>query len=197
MNAQDKDLTPPELEKSGVSMIQRRKLITGAAAAVVTLASRSALAVAGQGKSPSGYQSGNVSQGHIYACTGNNRAYYKTGGAGQNSWPNVSNCNKTNYFHTKFPSGGSCNLGSTKTHLQVINNSSNCDPTGIGGYFVAAMLNINNGLIDARVLTLPQLVTMFTQFSSTGSYQPMGNSSVIWNSAQIVTYFQQNNIVPA
>lgn len=170
---------------------------------LLTLASRSALAQVAC-KSPSGYQSGNVSQhGTPVTCSG------LTPGGWQNTvthpWPSPyspgtcteinggGNCktwaNDGTMFNDPFLGFNCTNNGlpfASRSMMQVILLNGQNDATQLGSHIVAALLNAKKGYTP--VLTEAQVRNIFNEWDQNGYFEP--TAGVHWNSAEIVTYLQ-------
>jgi hypothetical protein len=145
----------------------------------ITLASRPVLG-AEVCKSPSGFLSGNLStHGSPPICEGRSPGYWKT----HTSWPiaNRTTCKFSSVF-TCAPSSPY----SSVTMLDLLSHQS-FDANNLGMHLVAAYLNAMEGWTP--FLTLERIVSMFTEWQSTGYFSP--TAGVQWNAAQIVDYLQR------
>lgn len=216
--------------EAGPDQSRRRFAKSGLAvgsAVILSVASRSALAgytynnkggynKGGYGwtcKSPSGFQSGNVSQhGPGCTCQGKTPGYWKEcyknwqhpWPAGY-SWGDCSNKNGYDYWKNwtggtrvkdRFNCYGSCGRygqywqnGRLRycSLEQVMLMGGHDDPCQLGGHLVAALLNAEMGWTD-DVLGVQAVKDMWNEYDAKGYYEP--TAGVQWGPEQIVEYLQ-------
>jgi len=171
----------PMREHRQVNESRRRFGKSGLAASgmFVTLVSRPVLGCE-VCKSPSGFLSGNLStHGAPPVCEGRSPGYWKT----HTSWPiaNRTTCKFSSVF-TCAPSSPYASV----TMLGLLSHKS-FDTNNLGMHLVAAYLNAMKGWTP--FLTLERIVSMFTEWQTTGYFSP--TAGVHWNAAQIVDYLQR------
>ncbi len=165
---------------------------------LLTLSSRSAMAVVNC-KSPSGNASANKSApGGAILCSGQLPSYWKLN---TTTWPasylkgtctTAPTCNLTTSWTggTLFNSVFNCSLNGSiyngLTMMQVMWMPLGADPSSLGDHMVAALLNASSGLTP--VLTQLQVIAIFNEWNLTGVYHP--TAGVTWSAAQIVSYLQ-------
>lgn len=165
-------------------------------------------------KSPSGFESGNLSfHGTPIICAGLSPGYYKN----NTNWPSPYEADKTTTSRvsksdeekkkgedhtpsyttittvvpgTKFANVFSC-IGYGKaydnlTMSQVLNLGGTGDPYQLGAHCVASLLNARSGFTP--VLTEAQVKNIFNEFDSKGYFEP--TISIKWYPADIVAYLK-------
>ena len=151
-------------------------------------------------KSPSGFESGNLSfHGTPITCAGLSPGYYMN----HANWPSpyVADTTTTTFTKkkgsittvtpgTKFAnvfncSGNGKNLASL-TMTEVLNLGGSGDPYQLGAHCVASLLNARSGLTP--VLTEAQVKNIFNEFDSKGYFEP--TISIKWYPADIVAYLK-------
>lgn len=160
-------------------------------------------------KSPSGFESGNLSfHGTPITCTGRTPGYW----INHTNWPSPYEADKTttrtvsndteNNEHahtssittidpgTKFANVFNCS-GYGKhldglSMMQVIGLTGWADPQQLGAHCVAALLNAASG--STPVLTEPQVKNIFNEFDSKGYFEP--TIGIKWFPGDIVTYLK-------
>ena len=179
-----------------------------ASGVLLTLASRSALGGTLVCKSPSGFQSGNVSQhGTPTECIGRTPGYWQTNTDSltePHTWPSPYTTGKCldpskplNYQSwsnsgvdsgTMFRNVFSCTghgIGlAPHSMMQVLLQNGSGDPYQLGAHIVAALLNAKMGWTP--VLTEMQVVNIFNEYDSKGYFEP--TAGVKWYQADIVNY---------
>ncbi len=151
-------------------------------------------------KSPSGFESGNLSfHGTPITCAGLSPGFYMT----HTNWPSpyVADTTTTTYTKkkgnvttitpgTKFANVFSC-IGYGKgyaslTMSKVLNLGGSGDPYQLGAHCVASLLNARSGFTP--VLTEAQVKNIFNEFDSKGYFEPTIN--IKWYPADIVAYLK-------
>jgi hypothetical protein len=176
----------------------RRRVLQGGLAAgpvVLTLFNRPALggAVGGACTTPSGFVSANVSQhGNPTVCSGRTPGYWKQqqhfGDWVAPYYPVKTGSNNATLFKSKFsPDLNPAN----KTFLEVLSPElgifpSNGPPYDVARHLVASVLNIAKGWVPSSVLTIATVQGIWTEFATTGHYQP--TAGVFWDHTAIVDY---------
>ena len=209
MTNQEQNQVKPDNEALGAETDDRnnvdvsRRKFTGAGlgvSAIFTLASQPVLATGGICKSPSGFQSGNLSQrGTPVTCIGRTPGYWGTHPA---DWPlpyKPGTCkimvNGTckewksdgTYFHPLFAGSKFKNTdGSSKTLMQVIWLGGNGDPYQLGAHIAAALLNAKKGWTP--VLSEAAVINIWNEYAAKGYFEP--TAGVQWNAEQIVNYLK-------
>lgn len=185
-------------------------------AVILTVASRSALASGGAYgwtcKSPSGFQSGNVSQhGPGCKCSGRTPGYWKNCYHNNHAWPSGyrwGSCPSGEHndwkkwrggtsVKSKFNCYGNCrkygqydtwHRGARDCSLeQVMLMGGTDDPFQLGGHLVAALLNAEMGWTN-DVLGVQAVKDMWNEYDAKGYYEP--TAGVQWGPEQIVEYLQ-------
>lgn len=180
----------------------RRRLVRGglsSGALLVTLSSRPVLA--GNCFSPSETVSGNLSAttGEIPQCSGlSATTWLEAAGTGSTSslaitssasWP----VSTSTPFHDVFASGIYADF-KNRSLLEVMKLNENNDPEKMGFHFVGAYLNILAGYVDARALDVSDLLGIWDEWVSYGSYTPYAGAQS-WDAGMILQYFRDSNIV--
>ena len=151
-------------------------------------------------KSPSGFESGNISfHGTPISCAGVSPGYYMN----HTNWPSPCVADKTvttytkktgtttkvtpgTMFKTMFNcSGYGKNLASF-TMTQVLQQGGQGDPYQLGAHCVAALLNAISGLTP--VLTAAQVKNIFNEFDLKGYFEP--TIGIKWYQGDIVAYLK-------
>lgn len=164
-----------------------RRKFTGAGlgvSAIFTLASQPVLA--GACKSPSGAESGNLSQhGPLVTCTGLKPA----------SWV-VAPYDKEKLLDTKFHSvfGKVGGVDYGKANMKEVMKDCSTSrppkkPQGLCAEFAAAWMNIKTNRIPASVLTDTRLITMWNELLQNKQYVPMAGATP-WLPVEVVKYLQ-------
>ena len=185
-------------------------------AVILTLASRPVLAGYAC-KSPSGFQSGNVSQhGPGYTCSGRTPGYWQTHyqyyqwpspyecGSCKPGTPHQGNtCNSVDDWNndgTKFKDVFSCNeygryagyKDNTNSYayslMQVLWMTGYQDSAQLGAHIVAALLNAAMGWTDG-VLSVQAVKDIWNEYDATGGYVPTAGATP-WTAAEIVDYLE-------
>ncbi len=183
-------------------------------AVILTVVSRPVLAGYAC-KSPSGFQSGNVSQhGPGYTCNGRTPGYWQT----HYQWPSPYECgnctsgtqqpgNMCNSVGdwkndgTKFKDVFSCNgyghYAGYKNNanppyayslMQVLWMTGQQDSAQLGAHIVAALLNAAMGWTDG-VLSVQAVKDIWNEYDATGGYVPTAGATP-WTAAEIVDYLE-------
>lgn len=147
----------------------------------------------------------------IGTCNGVSPGNYKTQWSGPAChWP-ISTCT---LFHQYFAKGlygtfmtsnktatgcskiFSCNSlhPRSMTMLEILNLNGNQDPYKVAFHVIGAYLNILNGYISNKALTVNALQTIWHDYATNGYYEP--TAGVKWYGGDIVTYLQNNYIAP-
>ena len=177
----------------------RRRVLQGSLAAgpvMLTLFNRPALGgnVVGACTTPSGFVSANVSQhGNPTVCSGRTPGYWKQpqhfGDWVAPYYPVKTGSHNATLFKSTF----NPDLNPTnKTFLQVLSPElgifpSNGPPYDVARHAVATILNIAKGWIPSSVLTIATVQAIWTEFATTGHYQP--TAGIFWDHTAIVDYF--------
>lgn len=193
------------LSKTVVNPARRNFGKTGAglgAAVIASVASRPALGTLAC-ETPSSFLSANLSHhGLPIVCSGKSPNYWKTN---PQSWPTtgaspvlspgtsgsdgVWNNNGTT-FHPFFDGSlfvyGSAGGPTSYSMMQVCAGQAGTDPSEIGAFIVAALLNARTGLTP--VLSVADVMGIWNEWAATGAYQP--SAGIQWTAPQIVTYLQ-------
>ena len=201
----------------------RRRVLKIAVPAILTIASQSALGcTTGKGGlcfTPSRSLSKNTSftqkknYGECYGVSPGNYSQ-QTSGHG-NHWP--SGASPCTLFYSVFATGPyisnryyttaslpwNCRNRWTSsswqkrsmTMLEVLNLTGNQDPNKVAFHVVGAYLNILNGYISNKALTVQALKDIWSEYAQTGQYVPFAGADP-WNGSQIVNYLQNNYIAP-
>jgi hypothetical protein len=80
------------------------------------------------------------------------------------------------------------------TMLEVLNLQGYDDPNQVAFHVIGAYLNILNGFISDKALTVATLKGMWQEYAQKGYYEPAAN--VRWYGAAIVRYLSSNYIAP-
>jgi hypothetical protein len=183
------------VDRFGKVLPSRRRLLTGGLAAAPLLASiESRNALAAVALTPSGNLSGNVSTGaQAGVGTGSSPAFWD--GAADVVWPGGLTTMNTP-FHPLFASGAVANFGqdNLKKVVGYPSTSSPSEAQVLGAYFVAAYLNISNGLVSIPGFDQPGLINLlkgiWADYAANGAYKV--NTTVSWNASQIKFYLISN-----
>ena len=172
-----------------------------------TLTSRSALGGTFVCKSPSGFQSGNISQHGIpLTCSGRTPGYWGTNTGDLHPWPSpyvTGKCldptqplqyqswsNTGTDSGTMFKNVFSCTgYGAglaPHSLMQVILQNGKGDPYQLGAHIVSALLNAKMGWTP--VLTEMQVINIFNEYDSKGYFEP--TAGIKWGPEAIVKYLQ-------
>lgn len=201
----DKNASEPGLSKRGAARRRLTRAGIAAGGVLATLNTRSAMASAGQCKTPSGWDSfkaapnqNNSHYGDAGKCDGLSAAEWKN-----KSWPvpkDTKFC-PTFYADTNVTCPtrkGDLHYLLTNTHYQASSyacctfadliNGQTCDPNGIGAKFVAAYLNISSGRVT--VMQTGDLVNMWRELQTTGTFSPTAGKS--WSRMDVANYLDNN-----
>jgi hypothetical protein len=191
------DIVQPtkSLDKSRRSFAKSGLVVSGV---LLTLSSRPVL---GQSvcKSPSGFESGNLSfHGTPITCSGRTPGFWMN----HTDWPSpykaytttqtvnkgvvTTTTNPGTYFKEYFHCIGNGAKFGSLTIMQVIQLTGQDDKTQIGAHSVAALLNARSGLTP--VLTEAQVKNIFNEYDSKGYFEP--TAGIKWNAEDIVTYLK-------
>lgn len=165
---------------------------------LLTLSSRSAVGGNFVCKSPSGFLSGNLSaHGTPVTCSGLSPGYWGThpvqwpmpylpGLCAKNPCTNAADWSGGTPFCSVFNCAGNGTRYARYTLMQVIWLTGNLDPSQLGAYFIAAVLNARRGATP--ILTESQLVNIFNEWDFKGFFEP--TAGVKWYAPDIVTYLK-------
>jgi len=81
------------------------------------------------------------------------------------------------------------------TMLEVLGGQNQSNQSGICGHFVAALLNINCGLVPKSVMDSTKLFQVWIEWSRSGQYRPSASAKP-WDAAAIVQYLKSSGIAP-
>ena len=157
-----------------------------ASGVLLTLSSRSAMALTNNCTSPSGFQSLNASRtggGHVFSCSGYQPAYWmNTSGA----WVGYS---PTAAFSSVFSVTGFGSIYAASTLMQVVSMTQPItgDSFSIGPLAVAALLNsVPSNNLTVPALNPAQVIEIFRQWAINRTYLPTAGTT--WNETPLVTY---------
>jgi hypothetical protein len=176
----------------------RRRLITGglmAAPILASLESRNALAVACL--TPSGNLSGNVSTGaQAGLCAGLSAQDWAN--AMGSAWPGGGSTQSID-FHPLFIAGAHANFGGDNLKKVVGRWASADEAESLGGYIVAAYLNVLKNLVMIPGFDQTGLINLLKgiwgDYAVNGFYRVNPSPAGQWGASQIKSYLTSNGIV--
>jgi hypothetical protein len=185
----------------------RRRFLKGALAAgpvLITLQSKPVLG--GICQSPSGSMSGSLSQRttQVETCTGYACTYWRAAGSETGGGAGWTGIRPDTTFNSVFREGAILSsrqvelvgqLPRPATMYEVLCTTPDRDPSGLCGHFIAALLNINAGLIPSTVMDSARLFQIWNEWALTGYYRPSAIAEP-WNATALVQYFKSSGIAP-
>lgn len=178
-------MVQPESTSAGEGGVHRRRFVRGVGIlvpAALTITSRSASAAGCLSASASA--SINLANSRPDRSSGS-CANGKSPGYWQNAATTHNDTTARSRLFSDIFVGGFAN----KSMEDVINLTGNQDPQQFGGHLAAAWCNFFKGYVDASVISLLTLQAMWA--GRNAGFNPIpGNTAVVWNQAQMVTYLK-------
>lgn len=194
-------LTQDKLEAQRSIDASRRdfgKAGLAASGVLLTLSSRSAMALTNSCTSPSGFQSANVSTtggGHVFPCMGYQPASWASNTSP--AWPTpyskgtlaaVPPWSDSTSFSSVFNVTGFGSIYAGKTLMQVLLMAQPItgDTFAIGPLAIAALLNAAAGNLTSPALNPSQVIEIFRQWDISRTYLPTAGTT--WNESTLQGY---------
>jgi hypothetical protein len=187
----------PLLDSKGLARRRFTRAGAGATGVILTLYSHNGMAGTGTAlcNSPSGFVSvttGASAKPQFSCATNRSHGYWKNHA---NAWETSANIKTTAIFGSIFMCGGNYSGLSKATLMQVIDPTKDIkriDRNNVAMQCVAALLNARASQFAGTpgVLGERQVIDMWNEFATTGSYRPGGSGTTPWSGAQIASYLE-------